>query len=187
MHRTYAHTLVVGGTGMLAAASKTLALRSHRLTSVARTLRSLATLDAALADAGCVHHACPLDWTEPERFLCGIERHVAATEPPDLVVAWIHDDELAIRLAERLATARRPPVFVHVVGSSSGDPTVVADAVRGRLSKGPYAAHYRQAILGVRRTGRTVRWLTHEEISSGVVEAIDRAAPTFLIGDAPSR
>jgi hypothetical protein len=42
------HTLVIGGTGMLRQASIQLAGRSQRLTSVARTRRSLAALDAAL-------------------------------------------------------------------------------------------------------------------------------------------
>ncbi len=116
--RRYDHTLIVGGTGMLAGASVALAGASRRLTSVARTRRSLAALDADVGDRGCVHHALALDWNEPERFLDAIDRHLAATEPPDLVVAWIHDDALAVRLARQLALQQRPLEFVHVLGSA---------------------------------------------------------------------
>jgi hypothetical protein len=46
---------------MLAGAFAALAARSHRLTSVAPTTRSLAALGAALGDSGCVPHVLALD------------------------------------------------------------------------------------------------------------------------------
>ena len=182
--RPLGHTLIVGGTGMLAGASVALAARTEHVTSVARTRRSLAALDAVIADSGCgcVHHTLSLDWHAPERFLGEIERHVTATALPDLVVAWIHDDELALRLPETLATPDRPPTFVHVVGSASGSARAVAAAARHRLERRQTAVRYRQVILGANRSGGGVRWLTHHEISAGVLEAMERGQARFVVG-----
>lgn len=186
VNRGYAHTVVVGGTGMLLAASTALAARSRRLTSVARTLRSLARLDAAVRGAACAHHVLALDWNAADRFLQAIERHLEATEPPDLVLAWIHDDDLTIRLACRLAAAGRPPLFVHVVGSATSRLIDVADAARERLVASGAAVAYRQVVLGARPSGGTMRWLTHEEISRGVVDAIDSEQERFVVGVVPA-
>ena len=73
MHK---HILIIGGTGMLKAASIALADRINVLTSVARTERSLNALDQALARPGVVHHLLPLDWTEPTTFLDFLVRHL---------------------------------------------------------------------------------------------------------------
>lgn len=126
--RPYGHTLIVGGTGMLAGASVALAGRSARLSSVARTPRSLETLDAAVRGSGCVHHLLAVDWSDPDAFLAAILGHVDATEPPDLVVAWIHDDALGVRLARAVARPARPPDVVQVIGSARGDVLAAADA-----------------------------------------------------------
>lgn len=181
-NHAYVHTVIVGGTGMLLAASLALAERSRRMTSVARTRRSLTMLDAAVRDVGCEHHVLPLHWGDAERFVLEIERHVAATEPPDLVLAWIHDDDLAIRLAERLASPGRRFAFVHVVGSATGSAIAAADAARAKLRAHADVVSYRQVVLGAHRSERGVRWLTHAEISGGVLEAIERSQPRFVVG-----
>ena len=170
---------------MLAGASVALAARSEAMTSVARTRRSLAALDAAIADTVRVHHVLTLDWHEPDRFVGEIERHVATTKPPDLIVAWIHDDGRALRLAEALATPERPPTFVHVVGSASGDVGAVADGVRAGMGAPEIAVRYRQVVLGAHRTAGGMRWLTHDEISTGVLEAIEQGRDRFVVGVVP--
>lgn len=179
--RRFNHTLVVGGTGMLRAASVQLAAHSRRLTSVARTQRSLSSLDAELVNTGCIHHMLSLDWNLPDRFLLEIERHIAATEPPELTVAWIHDDLLALRLADALARTGRLMRFFHVIGSASRNPKEVADLLLQGL-KLPENAGYHQVILGAHKSGDQVRWLTHQEISAGVLEAIEAGRRQFVVG-----
>ncbi|RTH23463.1 hypothetical protein CSW38_10470 [Thermus scotoductus] len=180
--REFSHTLVVGGTGMLREASVALASRSGRLTSVARTQRSLLSLDAELARTGCVHHLLALDWNVPDRFLAEIERHIGATEPPELVVAWIHEDHLALRLAAVLARMGHPLRFFHVVGSARTNPKQLADSLSQGLEPHPNL-RYHQVVLGARRSGGSMRWLTHQEISAGVLQAIEAGLAQWMVGD----
>ncbi len=104
--RRYSHTLIVGGTGMLRSVSVEFATRSKRLTSIARTWRSLLSLDAVLVGSGCIHHMLALDWNVPDHFLAEIERHIASTEPPELIVAWMHSDHLMLSASYHIGPNR---------------------------------------------------------------------------------
>jgi NAD(P)-dependent dehydrogenase (short-subunit alcohol dehydrogenase family) len=175
------HTLIIGGTGMLRQASIALAARSQRLTSVARTQRSLAALDAVVPAGSGQHDMLPLDWSAPDNFLDEIERHLAQTGPPDLVLAWIHQDYLALRLASRLSQNGHPLRFYHVIGSSGPDPSEIAQALLARIEEIPHL-HYHQVILGAVKTNWGTRWLTNQEISAGVLEAIEKQQSQFVVG-----
>lgn len=178
----YSHTLIVGGTGMLRAASVELATRSKRLTSVARTQRSLLSLDAELVRSGCIHHTLALDWNVPDRFLAEIERHIAATEPSELTIAWIHDDLLALRLAAALARTGYPMRFFHVIGSARTNPKHIADTLLHGLKLSPNM-RYHQVILGAHTSGGQTWWLTHQEISAGVLQAVEEEQVQRIVGD----
>ena len=164
---------------MLQAASVKLASRSRTMTSVARTERSLAAVNALLSAASAVHHMLALDWSRPEEFLHSLRQHLVRTKRPDLVIAWIHDDELAIRVAGLVAT--QPACrFFHVVGSARSDPSLIAATLRQRLPPSNFTYH--QVILGYIRAGRDTRWLTNDEISAGLLDAIARAEPEYVVG-----
>ena len=120
-----------------------------------------------------------LDWSKPEEFLHSLWQHLVRTERPDLVVAWIHDDELAIQVAGLVVT--QPACrFFHVVGSAGSDPSLIAATLRQRLS--PSTTTYHQVILGRVRASEGTRWLTNEEISASVLDAIARAEPEYIVG-----
>lgn len=177
---TYRHTLAIGGTGMLREASLALAARSSRLTSVARTAASLARLDDALPGT-TPHHQLQLDWSDPDAFIDAIHAHVVASEPPDLVLAWIHDDRVALRLAIELARGGRPFRFFHVIGSAAQHPVRVAQRLLDGFDP-PANLEYRQVVLGSHRTDRGRRWLSDHEISHGVLEAIGGAQVLIVVG-----
>jgi hypothetical protein len=177
----HTHTLVIGGTGMLRQASIELATQSKRLTSVAHTQRSLSALDAALPTGSGQHEMLSLDWSAPDHFIAEIERHLAQTGPPDLVVAWIHQDHLALRLAARLGQSGHPLRFFHVIGSSGPNPSQMAQALLKDFEQAPHL-HYHQVILGAVKTNWGTRWLTNQEISAGVLEAITVQTPQFVVG-----
>ena len=106
------------------------------------------------------------DWTRPNDLACQVGRVLGG--PADLLVAWV-------------ATEVRESVF-RAVGPllSPGAPVVEVDATESLAPVLPdHPTH--QVILGeVGYAGRT-RWLSDEEITSGVLEAVERA----LAGDAP--
>ena len=178
----YRHALLLGCTGMLRAASLAIANNASLVTSVARTKRSLAAIDAELHRFDGEHVMLALDWSHPDEYLGTITEHLRRVGLPDLVVAWIHDDRLALRLVTELETTGSECDFFHMVGSARDDPVRVAAQVRkdaGHLR----SVRYRQVILGARREAAGRRWLTDAEISDGVLEAVARRAPTFVVGD----
>lgn len=172
----FEHALVLGGTGMLQDVSLDIARRSREITSVARTHDSLETLDA-LIDPRVTHHQLALNWDEPDAYLETIESHLVGTSPPELVVAWIHDTDVALRLTSLVSTS----TFFHIIGSGSSVPAEIATRFHEQFA--PHASiDYAQVILGFRRGAEGSRWLTDEEISSGVLEAIDREHHVHVVG-----
>ena len=151
------HAVVVGGTGMLASATRVLATRGHAVTSVARRA----------ADLGPGVEPVALDYRDSHRLADALARARESRGPIELAVCWIHTDARdAPRLvAEALAPGAR---LVQVFGTS----------VR-QLDCVPLHVAYRQVLLGAREG----RWLTHNEISAGVLSAIDRDHPVAVVGD----
>ncbi|MCP1726589.1 hypothetical protein J2T60_000554 [Natronospira proteinivora] len=177
----YRHTLSIGGTGMLRFASLKLASCSARFTSVARTRSSLSRLDDALGNCSTRHHQLQLNWSHSDDFLAQIEKHASNTELPDLVVAWIHDDQLTLRLAQNLAEMGMVSYFFHIIGSATVNPEKIAGTLLDAFDPPPNLA-YHQVILGAQDTGYRSRWLTDQEISEGVLEAIRRMDAQFVVG-----
>ncbi len=142
------HAVVVGGTGMLAPAARELAARGHTLTSVARRH----------ADLGPGVTSMELDYGDTETLREALARATASRGPIELAVGWIHTDapEAPGAIAEALAPGAR---FVQVFGTRVWP-----------LERVPVHVVRRQVLLG----SVDGRWLTHEEISAGVLSRSTR-------------
>ncbi|HEY8373073.1 MAG TPA: hypothetical protein VIL00_10050 [Pseudonocardiaceae bacterium] len=119
---------------------------------------------------GRAAHWVRADWAEPDLLAAAVARVLAG--PADLLVAWVHRPyrEPVLRAVAELLAPGAPVVEVH--GSGAGAP--------GGLPDPGVADHpTHQVVLGRGASG--TRWLTHAEISSGVL-AVVRAA---LAGEAP--
>lgn len=100
------------------------------------------------------------DWNRPNDLACKATRVLGG--PADLLVAWVSEEsrEPVLRAVGPLLTPGAPVVEVHA-----------HDAVPPVLTDHP--TH--QVVLSeVGFAGRT-RWLSDEEITSGVIAAVDRA------------
>lgn len=171
------HALVVGGTGMLADAVRTLAAQGWRVSVFAREAEAFA------AEAGVNGFNC--DYHDEAAFLAALERAKAANGPIGLAVAWFHTLRIPAprRLAEAVGGADRPGRYVQVVGSAMADPAR-PDRLAFAASVVEGAPHclLRQVVLGFQLEAGGARWLTNAEISQGVLEAISRDAPLSVIG-----
>jgi molybdopterin-guanine dinucleotide biosynthesis protein A len=151
------HALVVGGTGMLAPASRALMSRGHAVTCIARHV----------ADLGSEVAVEPADYRSTTALQAVLARATELRGPIELAVCWIHTDapEAPRIVADALAPGAR---LVQVFGTRvwSLDPI-------------PMHIAYREVRLG----SIEGRWLTHEEISTGVVEAIDADRPVHVVGE----
>lgn len=176
----YRHTIVIGGTGMLRTASAELATISQRLTSIARTQRSLATLDKMLPEDSGLHHMLKLNWSSND-FSQKIKQHIAETELPDLVIAWIHDDQLTLRLAAEFNESQKFVRFFHVIGSAATNPLSIANSLLEHFNTSSILGYY-QVILAAKNTEMGSRWLTNKEISNDMLNAIQKEKNQFVVG-----
>ena len=101
--------------------------------------------------------------------------------PFDLAVLWLHSsaDESVGAVMNLLGDQSQPCRVFHVLGSASADPSRDDDK---RLAYAGSLADYHRVILGFVRQGERSRWLTHPEISDGVLEAIEADQPEFIVG-----
>lgn len=164
------HALVVGGSGMLAGLSRSLLDISDRVSVLARSAERVRAIAPALEPVIC-------DYNDAT----AVSDALNVLPPPGLVVAWIHGraPELRRALASRVTPGGR---FVQVLGSAHGDPSHPE-----RLSEMAAAAEslpvtYQAVILGFALDAGRSRWLTHEEISTGVFHAIMADVPRAIVG-----
>ena len=160
--------LVLGGTGMLAGCAETLIADGWHVVLPSRRHAPIAAVDS---DGNGNGHRKAVwvqaSWAEPAALTERAARALGG--PADLLVAWVHRTERmeVLRAVAPLLAPRAPVVEVH--GSGSANPV-------GGCPDPVLADHpTQQVVLGfVRHAGRT-RWLTHQEISAGVLDGVRRA------------
>lgn len=175
------HALVVGGTGMLRGVCLDLAQRGWIVSVVARRHVGLASLAAEARAAGGMINPLPADYHDEAMLAARLRSARAGHGPVSLAVCWVHSSASgAVQLiAEMVAHSRGCRLF-HIVGSeghhapAAGDASTQAAMVEG--------VSYRRVTLGFVREANQSRWLTHDEISRGVLRAIDRDGDEAVVG-----
>lgn len=169
---TVRRALVIGGTGMLAGCAAALVGDGwHVVLPSRRHSPRIADRDDSRARGAGTSVPKALwveaNWEDPEAL--AMRARQALDGKADLLVAWVHGRARpsVLRAVAPLLAEGAPVVEVH--GSSSANPV-------GGCPDPVLDAHpTHQVVLGfVRREGRT-RWLTHREISDGVLDAVGRA------------
>ncbi|MGW4112668.1 hypothetical protein ACWEFJ_17500 [Actinosynnema sp. NPDC004786] len=164
--------LVLGGTGMLKGCADELVAQGWRVVLPCRrpegVLGSAAT--AALRGRGHVPRqrvAVAADWTRPDELADRVRAVVDG--PADLLVAWVHASyrEPVLRAVAPLLAPGAPVVEVHDSGAIQPVRGVPDPVLEGHPTQ--------QVVLGFTRHGGGTRWLSHEEASVGVLEAVRRA------------
>lgn len=165
---------VMGGTGMLAGATRWIAERADAVTLAARQPEALAEEIGATA--------LTLDWGDAGAGAV-LGQHAGRY---DLAVIWLHDEATA--LARPAAdTVRAGGRVIRLHGSLSADP-----ATRAQRDPDPREDVAQQVvILGYHpdpAAEEGKRWLSDAEISGGVIAAIrDPALEALTIGGASGR
>lgn len=105
--------------------------------------------------------------------------------PVDLVVSWIHSTapNAAFEIARLVTREAARVAFYDVLGSATLDPAN-AKLFTEKVKK--FAAlsnlNYRAVVLGFVIENEKSRWLTRNEISTGVLAAIASDAELFMVG-----
>ncbi|MCL6515818.1 MAG: short-chain dehydrogenase [Alicyclobacillus sp.] len=168
------HTVVVGGTGMLSGVTTWLAEHGHTVSVISRRPGRF----SVTSDCHGTFHSITVDYRSSSELRQCVAGAMAQYGPIELAVFWIHSDAPdAFRIiADEISThAENPWRLFHVRGSSAHlnpDPPPV-----------PPACLYRQVVLGfVLEPDMTSRWLTHQEISDGVIQAIQNDWEHSVVG-----
>lgn len=169
------HVLVIGGSGMLAKASCWLASHVEQVSVVGRSQHRLNRLVEMYPNVNPI----AVDYYDHEQFRKKIRQSMADNGRFELVVAWIHNQEkqiLGIVSEEIHRISKDSWQLYHILGSSSN----LQDILKEMNVEEP--CEYHQIQLGfVIENGRS-RWLTHEEISDGVIQGIQSRAKKHLVG-----
>ncbi|KAK9250335.1 hypothetical protein V1507DRAFT_438198 [Lipomyces tetrasporus] len=153
-------TLIVGGTGMLASATRWLVDRSERTVVASRRANQFTCDDARFVPVSA-------DWKHPS-FVSLVGEAIKEVGPIQQALLWLHDPEVIIpSLLPLLGTAR----VVLVLGSRQAQPAIPLDAARFTIVR-----------LASVTTSSGRRWLTHDEISEGVIAAL-QDGHSRIIGD----
>ncbi|WP_309114595.1 hypothetical protein [Saccharothrix sp.] len=176
--------LVLGGTGMLKGCADELLAQGWQVVLPSRRAGS-GPGSAALRALGGRGHVpqeaqgnqptlVEADWSRPEELANRVRAALKA--PADLLVAWVHASYRVpvLEAVAPLLAPDAPVVEVHDIGDINPREGVRDPILPGHPTQ--------QVVLGFVRHGSTTRWLSHEETSVGVLEAVHRA----LDGKSPS-
>lgn len=178
------HALIIGGTGMLSGVALALAGAADTVSIVARDRRrldALARCSRTLRRPAAIN-PISVDYASADGFTRALSAATAAHGPVTLAVAWIHPTAPhALPAAARTLAAAGPLRLFHILGSSAAVQPLPDGAAATRNEPGIL---YRRIILGFipDPTGGPSRWLTHDEITTGILRAIELDARETTIG-----
>ena len=170
------NALVVGGTGMLSNVSLWLADKGYHVSVIARNSEKM----NLLLEKGLAHYRITpmlVDYRNDKELRTHINSFQQKYGKINLVVAWIHsiaENALNIIIEEVDAGNHHWSLF-HILGS-----TADLNEIKQRNVSSGY--QYHQVQLGFINQNGLSRWLTHEEISNGVINSILKDKPLSIIG-----
>lgn len=173
------HTLIIGGTGMLAPTSIYLAGHCEVLTIVGSNPHSLESFNKKLNPSRCKKHLLNLDWSQPKNFIRRLTTHTENIGAPNLIIAWLHTVHSGPALAVALSDKTQSSEFYHVCGSDMAKPN---NPQRLDLTTIPANVGYHQITLGFHVDTNSSRWLSQQEINQGLQHAIATKQTNTVVG-----
>lgn len=171
------NVVVFGGTGMLAETTKWLIDNAEQVSVSGRNIEKMIQLDPD--DKNSNTRFVKLDYSDSDILREYLSQTIRLTGPIDLVVSWIHsgaNDAVSVVLEEIHQRQSSEWRFIHIKGSSHD-----LSAIQREITM-PENSLYREVQLGFKNERGVSRWLTNEEISSGVISAIKNDERKTVIG-----
>jgi hypothetical protein len=174
--------LVVGGTGMLAGVVRGLVRAGCRTAVVARNASRITGVVAGTRDPERVL-AVPADYTRPDSLKAALDAALMSGERFATAVLWVHRPHRPVVREVVSGLLAADALLVDVLGSAALDPSRERPPAPPSLPES--GVTYRQVVLGFTEGQGGSRWLTHQEISDGVLAAVadgDRGPATRVVG-----
>lgn len=164
------HALVIGGSGMLAGVSRFLAKEGFAVSVVGRNYAKLQLLK----------NGCPPESIFPiqadyntDLLFTKVKEAINARGPFQIIVNWMPNTN-ALEQVCQLNKEANSFRLVHVKGSRRYFEDEEIQVSTNCL--------YEEVYLGFILEGDTARWLTHDEISGGVIEQIKHEGKLRIVG-----
>jgi hypothetical protein len=174
------HALIVGGTGMLRGVMEHYR-RSFKVVSIlARSKKDLEKLEKRYPG---IIRGIAVDYEDETALRMALKESTDKNGRYDLAVIWVQDASVDVPLciAEFVGTPESKGKLVHVRGSSAADPAMPARSMADSFAAKTLLSH-QEVILGFMKEGEASRWLDHEEITQGILDAIDKGEAKTIVG-----
>ncbi|GAA0368660.1 short-chain dehydrogenase [Bacillus horti] len=180
------HALVVGGTGMLTDVCLWLVDEGYHLSVIGRDSSKHERLKAESKQPERVS-GLKVDYLDDKKLRAQVKESIQRNGPIELLIMWVHSkakNAPAIILGEIEQHSSNQWKCFHLKGSNSYIEEVKKDSLEEIKKTVPYLENclYRQVWLGYIEEEEKSRWLTHEEISTGTIDAIKEEKHITLIG-----
>uniref|UniRef100_A0A914W2H7 Short chain dehydrogenase n=1 Tax=Plectus sambesii TaxID=2011161 RepID=A0A914W2H7_9BILA len=174
--------LVIGGTGMLRQCTEAIASKATTTVLVARSARTLDEITAAHSNV----LPLPIDYSDDNFVPRLIDFLTKYNAKPNLCVFWMHESgsENKYRLMAELEAMGANAIDLYDVCSSSVAQPGREGIQQQRQRVAAKCKHitYHAVILGFKTENARSRWLSDEEISEGVLAAIDKQTDIAIVG-----
>ncbi|MDY0406959.1 short-chain dehydrogenase [Virgibacillus sp. 179-BFC.A HS] len=170
------NALVIGGTGMLKDVTIWLHKQGYTVSVIGRNAKRMADIMEQTDSPESILPIC-VDYRNEKQFRQAMVKLANTENPIDLVVSWIHSDApvaFATMTKYLSRAAKEDWRLFHIRGSAAHLSTETVFVPENCL--------YREVILGFIIENDTSRWLTHQEISSGVIQAIKGDRKKSIVG-----
>ena len=177
------HHLIIGGSGMLAEVCLALAAAGKTVSVIARNTGKLQRLSERAASSSGKIVPLSVDYSNSNALSEAITTAVAEHGRISSAVCWIHSHSPQARrvVADLIGNESAPPHFFDILGSAAANPQHVdeRDIIQLRQRRD---IQYHCIILGFIITPSGSRWLTNEEICTGVLQALNSPRNEAIIG-----
>lgn len=177
------HVLVVGGTGMLREVVLHLAAEGNRVSVIARRTTGLRGLELEASRLSGSVNPISLDYRNSAKLREELAKGDSLYGPASLAICWIHSEAVEAPFVVAGVISRGPSCcrFFEILGSAASQ---LARLGRDRSSEFRHFPNllYRQIILGFVIEPGGSRWLSHEEISEGVLNAVRSDRELSIVG-----
>lgn len=170
------HALVIGGTGMLADVSVWLSKHYDHVSVIGRSADRLQHLTSKIEKASS-YTPISLDYHQNDLLVDSISQTIHKNGPIDIAISWIHSSApSALSAIEQTISSNHPTTWNlwQVRGSQACKDTTIPTVSRN--------CEYNQVILGFVVEDQYSRWLTHQEIATGIIQAVQDDKRYTIVG-----
>ncbi|MDT8757198.1 hypothetical protein MZO42_00670 [Sphingomonas psychrotolerans] len=163
---------------MLADASVAIAADSDHLSLLSRHPHRVA---ARIRDIGASVSELPIDYRNSAALVAAVSSSQERFGPIDFALCWVHSTAPEA-IQSLTGVLKAPAELLQVVGSSGKMPTHL-DEQLDALRETYRPIEIRFVLLGFIKVGSRTRWLSHSEISDGVLAAAYAKEPVSIVGE----